>query len=380
MGSKEISPFLEDAVERGRAPGLVAIVAQRDHILYHQAFGKMDVANDVAMREDTIFRIASMTKPITATAVMMLIEAGNLSLDDPISNFIPSLRNPRIFDRFDKSQANYTTRQASREITVRHLLNQTSGFGYDFSNEILLLLQEKIGKQARELPLIHEPGNKWTYGMSPRILGELVEFVSGMALDRFFESRIFRPLSMNDTSYAVPAQKQDRLATQHQREDGAFRETPNPDRDNGTVRGDGELRSTGSDYIRFLQMFLNDGWHRSGRILSMDSVRLMTQNQIGELVVEKQRSADLRQARDFPLGAGRDKFGFGFQISTSIPDDQHERSPGSYSWAGMYNTHFWVDPSNGIAAVILMQVLPFYDDACMEILKGFEARVYMDLS
>lgn len=380
QGIAEIDQLLQGAVDRKEVPGVVAIVANRDSILYHQSFGKMDVMNDVEMQKDTIFGIASMTKAITSVAVMTLYEEGRFDLDDPISQYIGWLKNPEVITSFDEEDGTYSTKPAERGITIRHLLSFTAGFGYGFSNSLMGRLVEKTGKTEKELPLLHEPGERWTYGMEVRVLGELAEELSGQTLPQFLKERIFDPLGMVDTFYVLPTEKYSRWVTRHQREEGVLRERPKPEKQQPFIVGDAGLLSTAADYTRFLQMLLSGGRLGPTRVLSEDSVQLMTQNQIGELFVETQRGPNPLLSRAFPLGAGRDKFGFGFQITVADEERRHLRSPGSYSWSGLSNTHFWVDPEKGIAAVILMQVLPFYDETCIGLYQGFEQLIYKHLN
>jgi len=379
-GIAQIEQLFQDAVDLKDIPGVVAIVANRDRILYHQAFGKMDVLNDVEMQKDTIFGIASMTKAITSVAVMTLYEEGRFDLDDPISQYIDWLSNPQVITSFDEEDGTYSTKPAEREITIRHLLAFTAGFGYSFANSLMARLVEKTGKTERELPLLHEPGERWTYGMEVRVLGELAEELTGQTLPQFLKERIFDPLGMVDTFHVLPAEKYPRWVTRHQREEGVLRERPNPEKQRPFIVGDAGLLSTAPDYMKFLQMLLSGGRLGPTRILSEDSVQLMTQNQIGELFVETQRGPNPLLSQAFPLGAGRDKFGLGFQIAVADGEEGHLRSPGSYSWSGLSNTHFWVDPEKGIAAVVLMQVLPFYDETCIAVYQGFEELVYKHLN
>src|SRR5437867_11677401 len=378
-GKADMDGLLQRAVQEGIVPGVVAIVANKDQILYHGAFGLRDVANRKPIERDSIFRIASMTKPVTSVAVMMLQEQGKLKVDDPVSKYLPAYRDREVIAAFNEKDATYTTKKAAKEILIRHLLTNTSGFAYGFSNYTVNRLQEKTGKQPEELPLLYEPGSKWTYSGSTKILGQVVEHLSGTHLDEFFSSRIFKPLDMQETFYAIPNDKRDRVVTAHSRENGALVETPNPERIAAPVAGDGGLTSTASDYVQFLQMLLNKGsWHGT-KILSSESVQSMTRNQIGQVVVQTQPGAIPARSNPFPLGAGRDKFGFGFQITASNKDNPNLRAPGSYSWAGIYNTHFWVDPQRRIAAVILMQVLPFYDEGCIKLYQDFEAAIGRNL-
>ena len=323
-------------------------------------------------------KIASMTKPITSVAVMRLVEDGKVCLDDPVSNYIPSLGQPRVIVSLNEATGEYTTRP-TREITIRQLLCHTSGFGYGFCSHTLHLLQEKTGKDPRDLPLLHDPGQQWTYGMGTQVLGEVVEAVSHQALDQYLHDAILGPLEMVDTTFAVPQDKLQRLVTIHHRPEGKLTEIPNPPSDVKVVRGDYGLRSTARDYAHFLQMLLGGGLLGNVRILNAESVTMMTTNQIGNLVIELQPAELPAVAQAFPIGAGRDKFGLGFQVAVVEDPQPHSRSAGSFSWGGVCNTHFWADPQQGIAAVLLMQVLPFYDQQCVEVLTGFERLVYEHL-
>jgi CubicO group peptidase (beta-lactamase class C family) len=264
-------------------------------------------------------------------------------------------------------------------MTIRHLLAHTSGIGYPFSSPVVARLVERTATRETELPLLHDPGERWTYGASTHVLGRIVERISGQPLDAFLRARVFDPLRMSETSYAVPSHKVPRVATVHRRVGGRLVEQPNASQQAAPVRGDGGLYSTADDYGRFLRMLLGGGALHSTRLLSERSVRLMGENQIGTLKVEEQPAADPTLTRPFPMGAGRDRFGLGFQIAAQERRDAPLRSAGSLSWAGINNTHFWVDATRGIAAVVLMQVLPFYDEACMRTLRGFEELLYQHL-
>ncbi|BBM85850.1 serine hydrolase domain-containing protein [Candidatus Uabimicrobium amorphum] len=379
-GKIKMNRLFEAAIEKNKVPGLVAVVANKSEILYYQGFGKLDVTNNISMPKDAIFKTGSMTKPITAVGIMILYEEGLLSLDDPASKYIPFLKNLKVIRNFKKEDRTYESSPAKNEITIRHLLNNTSGFGYTFSNHTLKLLQDKTGKDARDLPLVHEPGNKWTYGVSSRILGDIIQKITGSSLSSFFQTKIFMPLGMTDTFYSIPQQKYHRFVTMHLTQDGKRIELPKPkvEAQEVTILGDYGLRSTAKDYIRFLQMLLNKGSLNGKQILKKSSVELMIQNQIGSLVVEEHPGAKPMLSNAFPRGAGVDKFGLGFQIKVASKDSDL-RSPGSYSWSGLFNTHFWVDPKEEIVAVIFMQVLPFYDTNCMEIYQDYEELIYQNI-
>jgi CubicO group peptidase (beta-lactamase class C family) len=377
----EIDAYLAGVVRDTRIPGVVGLAVEADGIVYLGAFGRQDVANDVPMATDTIFRIASMTKPVTSVAVMMLVQEGDLGLDDPVAQYLPAFEDKPVIETFNATDKTYTTRPANTPMTVRHLLTHTSGLGYAFSNTTLAQLVEGgPGASVAALPLLHDPGARWTYGESTRVLGSLVEEVSGQPLDEFLAERIFVPLGMSDTFYEVPAPKVSRVATVHRTTPEGLVETPNTAEITAPVYGDGGLHSTAADYAKFIQLFLNDGRAPDGtRLLSEATVRLMGQNHIGSVRVEQQPAALPAFTEPFPLGAGRDTFGLGFQI-TGAHDDPLSRSPGSMSWAGLFNTEFWIDPQRGVGGVLLMQYLPFYDAAAIATLQGFERRVYQGLA
>jgi methyl acetate hydrolase len=380
-GAAAIDRMFQAAVDAGEIPGVVAAVTNKSEILYLKAFGKQDVAHGVPMATDTVFRIASMTKPVTSVGIMMLYEQGKLKLDDEAGMYVPSMKDRQVVMTFNENEKGptYTTRPARQAITVRQLLTHTSGMAYSFTSTVTLALQMKTGKDQTDLPLLFDPGTKWHYSPATAVLGSMVETLGGQPLEEFDQARIFRPLGMTDTSYFLPAAKTGRLATVHQRDGNGLVENPNPATYTGAVRGDGGLVSTASDYSAFLQMFLNEGTRRGTRLLKADSVRLMTSNQIGPLVVETMPAAMPRVSDAFPFGAGKDKFGLGFQIAATDGTSAHERAAGSYTWAGIDNTHFWVDPKNGIGVVILTQVLPFYNPTSMDVMKRFEHLIYENL-
>jgi CubicO group peptidase (beta-lactamase class C family) len=379
--SAEIDAFLTQTVAQTRIPGVVAMVADADGVLYSGAFGQQDVANGVPMASDTIFRIASMTKPVTSVAVMMLVQEGDIGLDDPVSSYLPAFEAQQVFETFNPADKSYTSRPATTPMTVRHLLTHTSGLGYAFSSSILAqLVGGEPGASVTRLPLLHDPGTRWTYGESTRVLGTLVAEVSGQPLDEFLRERIFIPLGMGDTFFDVPVERNPRVATIHRTTEQGLVEAPNPAEITAPVYGDGGLHSTAADYVKFMQMFLNNGRAPDGtRLLSEATVQLMARNHIDHVRVELQPTANPAVSQPFPLGAGRDTFGLGFQI-TGAHSEALARSPGSMSWAGIFNTEFWIDPARGIGGVLLMQYLPFYDAAAIEALQGFERRVYQGLA
>jgi methyl acetate hydrolase len=379
-GSTALSTFFADAVARGDVPGVVAMVVDRDKVLYHEAFGRKNTAKNVPMAKDTIFRIASMTKAVTSVGVMQLVEQGKVGLDDDVAKFLPRLKSPQVFGAVDEKAGTYDTHAAKKSITIRQLLTHTSGIGYSWSDHGLNIAQKKTGAtNDSELPLVHEPGAQWTYGASTRVLGELIETITGERIDAYLEKHILGPLGMRDTSYTVPQAKYSRVVTTNQKVNGTITETQNPDPIPATIRGDGGLFSTAADYSRFVQMILNRGQLGGVRILKDSTVAEMSKNQIGSVKVRLQPTADPLRSRPYPLGAGEDVWGLGFQIAAPKSPSPSMRSPGSLSWAGINNTFYWIDSQKQIGAVILMQVLPFYDEAALRVLQGFEERVYKNL-
>jgi len=315
---------------------------------------------------------------------MMLMEQGRLKLDDRVSMYLDGFDKLQVVTKLNEKDGTYETRPAKRPMTIRHLLSHTSGIGYTTWSPITLRIQETTKKNEWEQPLLNDPGDVWHYSASTRVLGFVVEKVTKTTLEAWYQEHIFKPLGMKDTSYAVAADKQSRVATVYRRGDHgkieapptapAVAATPTP-----PFRGDGGLYSTIEDYSRFVRMLLNDGTLGSARILSPSSVKMMGENQIGSIFVEQQPAAVPERTRPMPLGAGKDKFGLGFQIASNDPAMSKFRSPGSMSWAGLYNTEFWIDPVKHIGGVQMMQILPFYDDGAIRTLRGFEETVYREL-
>jgi len=373
-----ISTVLKSATDRGDVPGVVVAVVNKDTVLYNEAAGKSSTLRNTPMTKDTIFNMASMTKPVTSVAIMMLVDEGKLKLDDEVAKYLPKWKDPVVISKFNEADASYETRPARRPITIRHLLTHTSGIGYGFASPMLTKIMEKTKKAELDLPLLFDPGDSWAYGASTRVLGHVVEAISGQKIDAFLQARILGPLGMNDTSYLVPTTKYPRVVAVNARnESGKFEERPMPATLPAQVQGDGGLYGTASDYGLFLRMLLNRGTLNGKRILSEQSVKAMLEPNSGSVVVKEQQSANLSLSRNFPVGAGKDKWGLGFQLAAEkLPN---RRTPGSGTWAGIFNTHFFIDPSREIGVVVMMQTLPFYDDASMKVYSGVEEAVYKNL-
>ena len=378
QGSAAISSVLKAATDRGDVPGVAVAVVNKDGVLYNEAFGKSRTLTSTPMAKDTIFNMASMTKPVTSIAIMMLVDEGKLKIDDEVAKYLPKWKDPLVISKFNEADASYQTRPAKRPITIRHLLTHTSGIGYGFSSPMLTKIMAKEKKTELDLPLLFDPGESWAYGPSTRVLGHVVEAISGQTIDVFLASRILQPLGMHDTSYLVPTEKVSRVVAVNARgTDGKFVERPMPATIPALVQGDGGLYGTTTDYSLFLRMLLNRGTLNGKRILTERAVKTIFENHMGTVVVQPQESANQTLSRNFPLGAGKDRWGLGFQLAAEKQADR--RSPGSGTWAGIFNTHFFIDPSKEIGVVVMMQTLPFYDEASMKVYAGVEEAAYRNL-
>lgn len=366
-----IDTALKEYVDKGRMNGAVAMIVHEGKIVYYKNFGYNDLDTKTPLQKDAIFRIASQTKAITSVAVMMLHEEGKFMLDDPISNFIPEFKNPRVIDKYNKADTTYTTVPAKREITIRDLLTHTSGLGYAqigsseakniyYKAGIVggigipeFVLADKM-KILGSLPLFHQPGEKFTYGLNTDVLGYLVEVISGMTLKDFLQKRIFEPLGMKDTYFYLPTDKQTRLAMLYTEDSITKKPVKMPEklslygemyRDypkmNGTYYSGGAgLSSTIYDYAIFLQMLLNGGEYNGKRLLSHNSVRMMTMNQIGD------------------INRGPNKFGLGFGITTDKGSAVLPTQEGTFEWGGMFATTYWVDPKEKLIGLIYRNIWP----------------------
>ena len=383
--SNQIDQVLQEAVDEKKVPGVVAMVAVADHVVYQGAAGKRDTLKNIPMTIDSIFRIASMTKPVTSVAVMQLVENGLVKLDEPAATYLPELSQLQVLEEFDASTGKAKLRSPKTLPTVRQLLSHTSGFAYDFfdprlhgyaaTGAVPLVLQGDDG--FLKAPLLFDPGSRWNYGISTDWLGKLVEKVSGQTLEDYFRQHIFQPLGMTDTFFDVPPEKQARVVALHQRQDdGSFLEPPpQPFTPVRFFSGGGGLYSTASDYLKFDRMLLGGGKLGNKRILRSETVDQMSRNQIGDLMLVELRSFVPQFAKDpSRIPGSLDKFGLGLAINTKPVEGG--RSQSSLAWAGIYNTFFWIDPPRKTCAVIMMQILPFSDDAAYSVVEHFERAVY----
>ena len=384
QGSSALDASLRGAVERKDVPGVVALVTNRERVLYQGAFGVADVATNRPLAKDALFRIASMTKAITSVALMQLIEQGRLGLVDPAEKYLPELVGLKVFESFDAATGAYVLRPAARPPTVKHFLTHTSGLAYPFTSTIWRDFKPREGeKYPFGGPLLFDPGERWHYSTSTDVVGKLVEVVSGQKLEDYFRQHIFAPLKMEDTFYNVPEAKGPRLVAQQQRSGERMGgdivlQNPQPGLTIAAPIGGGGLASTAEDYGRFVRMLLNGGALDGARVLKAETVALMGQNHIGAVSVPALKSALPRSADFTFIDDGKDKWGLGFLItSNQVPG---KRSPGSLSWGGINNTFFWIDPARGVAGVIMMQYLPFADAKALAVYDAFERGAYQLVS
>jgi methyl acetate hydrolase len=385
MQSKaQIDQMLRQKCDAVEIPGVVAVAASGREVIYQGAFGKRDLSKQNAMATDSVFWIASMTKAITTAAAMQLVEQGKLALDAPIDKLLPDLAAPQVLEGFD-SDGEPRLRPARSAITLRQLMTHTAGFCYDMWNGDMgtyLAKAEIPGiitcqNAALKTPIASDPGTRWEYGTNIDFVGKAVEAVSGKKLDAYLRDHLFAPLGMNDTGFKLTDSMRKRLVGMHARAaDGSlssieFELEQNPE----FHMGGGGLYGTAGDYIKFTQMILNKGRGNGNQVLAPETVAMMGQNHIGELVVTKMISAAPPYTNDVDLYPGMvKKWGLSFLITTDQTPEG--RSPGSLAWAGLANTYFWIDPARDVSGVILMQVLPFADAKCLEAFAGFERGVY----
>lgn len=375
--SSTVDDALRQSMTSNAIPGVVAFATTRDRILYRGAFGVADLETKRPMTEDAMFRIASMTKAITSTAAMQLIEQKRFTLEDPVENYLPAFAKLQMFESFDGATGAYRLRPAAKSVTVRHLLTHTSGLAYNFTSPIVRDFKPRDGERHAIGPLLFEPGDRWLYSTSTDQLGRLVEAVSGQSLTDYFHAHIFTPLKMADTHYNIPAEKHARLVALHRHQpDGSMVKAQNQlPTTLPVIIGGGGLTSTASDYIRFVRMILNDGALDGARIVAADTVAAMCRNQIGALGVPAVKTAMPERSADFSFIAdGRDKWGLGFLIAAAATPGGP--SAGSLSWGGINNTYYWIDRSRGIAGVVLMQFLPFADKNALALYKTFQRAIY----
>ena len=372
---KQVDANINQWIKDEQLNGATMIILRNGKIVYQKAFGFANKQQNISMKNDNIFRIASMTKPIISVAAMMLYEEGKFLLTDPISKFIPEFKNPVVLDKYNSADTTYTTVPAKREITMRDILSQSSGIGYAqigsatsnaiyYKNKInggigtpYSTLKDVIPRLAK-LPLFAQPGEEFYYGLNTDVLGYLIEVISGMPLDKYLQQKIFQPLGMNDTYFFLPKEKQARLVTLYSQGNNKINEQDSlislngtfsrdfPKTANGTYfSGGAGLSSTAYDYALFGQMLLSGGELNGKQILSPATIQIMVSNQIGELLMW----GDANKTR---------RFGLGFGILTDYAERTLMIPAGSYGWDGMFASHYWTDPKNKMVVVFMRNIWP----------------------
>ena len=358
----KVDAAMQDSIKQNRIPGGIVMIARHGKIVHFQAYGQMDLEANKPMTTDAIMRFYSMSKAITTAAALMLYDEGKLDINDPISKYLPELKEPSV-------AVGDETKPAKHAMTVADLMRHTAGYSYGNSPQplhdrayrelnimdhsgTLANMQEKLGK----LPLAYEPGTDWLYSISIDVLGRVVEVVSGETLDDFFRERIFQPLDMSDTGFYVPQEKVARFAANYNRDDkGELTLGDAPEKSRYLNKptfysGGGGLVSTARDYMRFLLLIAGEGELQGTRLLKPDTVKLMTTNQVPKEVGWIKFGEQVRE------GVG---FGFGFSVRVEMSDWDKQGRVGEYGWGGAASTHYWVSPKDDLVVITLEQVMPY---------------------
>lgn len=378
----DINAILQRSVDTGAVPGVVAMAATERSVVYQGSFGFRDSKRETKMSPDTIFRIASMVKLLTSVAALQLVEQGKLKLDDPAGKIDPTLAALQVLSGFDP-QGVPQLRPAAKPMTLRNLLSHTSGFSYPLwdANAARYLKSAKVNPALPRTPLMFEPGTKWAYGNSIDRVGKLVTIASKKPLDRYLREHVLGPLGMVDTGFVLTDSQRLREAAVHVRQaDGTLSAVPQEKKaaPTKTFLGGGGIYSTAPDYLRLLQALLCRGSFNGSNILRPETVALMGTNQIGDIEAGVMKTTNPRLSADVDFFPGvRLRWGLGHMINLDPVEDG--RKAGSLTWAGLYNTQYWVDPASGVAGVVMMQVLPFADQRALEVYRQFERGIYRSL-
>ena len=384
----EADAVLHEAVANGDVPGVAAAATDQGGTIYEGGFGERVLGSGAAMTTDTVGWIASMTKALTGTAAMQLVEQGRLELDRPAADWVPELGETQVLEGFDET-GQPLTRPPRRPITLRHLLTHTAGFAYEIWSEEVIRYQQAKGipgiitcqTAALSTPLLFDPGERWCYGINIDWAGRMVETVSGRRLGAYLQENVFEPLGMRDTAFALRADMRARLAKLHQRgADDAFTaldlEIPQQPE---FEMGGGGLYGTVGDYLKFVRMILNRGAANGRQVLRPETVDMMARNQMGECRVGPLKTAMPPLSNDAEFFPGMAKtWGLTFMINTEQAPTG--RSAGSLAWAGLANSYYWIDPHKGVGGVYLTQILPFADKKALPLFLDFERTVYRHLS
>ena len=381
-----VQTILHKAVSDGSLPGVVAGAAKASGVLCADAFGMLDSARQLGV--ESIFRIYSMTKAITSVAAMQIVEEGLIGLEAPVEQYLPEIGDLKILAGINRQEQTLILEHPTADITLRHLLTHTSGFGSEFFDPLLgegvrLGLIPSVFDENRDFlmaPLRFEPGTSWMYGISTDWLGLLIEKIRAKNLDQVFRERIFAPLDMQDTHFHLPDEKIDRLMLpRHRQADGTFALREARVQKPVFPSGSGGLFSTVPDYLRFMRALLREGELDGKRILQRETVRSMGVNHLSNMGTEVAESFNAFIAGPKHANFARaDGFGLGFQLHTKVSSGG--RAAGSMSWAGILNTYFWIDPRSDICGVLMTQVSPSVDPKVLRTLAAFERAIYADSS
>lgn len=386
---QSLDAVLQRGVQPGGVPGVVAMVTDRAGTRYEGAFGVRKLGDDAKMNTDSVVLIASLTKALTATAALQMVEQGKLDLTSPASKWLPDLGKVQVLEGFDVA-GKPKLRAPKRPITLKHLLTHTAGFSYEFFSENLQKWQAATGTPgftsstyaSLMMPLMFDPGERWEYGVNLDWVGLLVEQVSGQKLGAYLTEHVMKPLGMTSTSMKISPDMRKRLATIHARlPDGGLApmDLEIPQEPEVEMGGHG-LYGTAGDYLKFVRMILNKGQGDKGRVLKAETVEEMSKNQLeGDMQVPSITSADLGLSNHFPLPPDNPHlWSLAFMINTK--DLPTGRKGGSLMWAGLANCYYWIDPTSGIGGVYLSQILPFGDIKSLPLFFEFEATTYQALA
>ena len=379
----DIDALLRAATLAGEVPGVVAMAATDDGVVYEGMFGRRALPSGAPMTRDTIFRIASMVKLITSVAALQLVERGKLALDAPVPAIDRALAEPQVLDGFNAAGVP-RLRPAKSPLSLRQLLTHTAGFAYGLWDAEVVQYHRRLERlpaaaraQAPRAPLMFDPGTRWQYGPNIDWVGRIVEHLSGEPIDAYFRRNIFGPLGMSDTGFVISPAQQRREANVHRREpDGSLKPLPQEkQRAHRTFTGGGGIYSTASDYLTLIRALMHGGALGGERILRPETVALMGRNQIGDIAVGVLHTTEPALSNDVDFFPGLTcKWGFGHMLTMqAVPGG---RSAGSMTWAGLYNTYYWIDPVKCVAAVFMPQVLPFADRRVLRLYRRYERAVY----
>ncbi|CAN5466550.1 serine hydrolase domain-containing protein [soil metagenome] len=383
VGSK-FEPLVKQAADGRHVPGIVALATNAGETTYAGALGSRDAGKDDPMTMDSVFWIASMTKPLTSTAAMQLVEQGKLKLDDPIGKLLPELASPQVLEGFAED-GTPKLRPAKTAITLRHLLTHTAGFCYDMWNADMVRYMAHAGipgiisceHKALTIPLMNDPGTAWEYGINIDFVGKAVEAVSGKSLGTYLRDELFKPLGMKDTSFKLNGDQLRRRVSMHARKsETSFDVMPfEVPQEPQFEMGGGGLYGTASDYGQFIRMILNRGRSNGNQVLKPETVDLMSRNHMGALNMTKMHAAIPAVTNDVDVYPDQDKkWGLSFMINTQKTSEG--RNAGSLAWAGLANTYFWIDPAAQVGGLVMTQILPFADPHVLGLLGGLERAVY----